>query len=157
MPKKEKALPKNKPVKLLKRKLSYELIDGYRKCLRTHIYLETVNAAMGISKMAVCKWMKKGREEAKRLFLCPDTELNPEVELEYAFYQMYQEESANVLGKSIGHIVRAGRTQWQAAAWICERRRPDLWGANNREIRELQKIVKMLQEEIQSLRNRNTT
>lgn len=40
-------------------------------------------------------------------------------------------------------VIRNANT-WQAAAWYLERRYPDKWGSQRREIRELQRTIKQL-------------
>ena len=87
-----------------------ESVDAIVGALKAGGFLETAIAFSGVSKPTFYKWIKRGAKERTG----PFRELFDAVKKATATAEM----------SFLAVINRAGKTQWQAAAWILERRWP---------------------------------
>jgi len=85
--------------------------------LRSGAYRQTAVHYAGISIQAFQEWMAKGREG--RPFWRD-------------FLEAVEKAEADFIIASVGTIRKASTTQWQAAAWMLERKFPELYGQRQR-------------------------
>lgn len=95
-----------------KSKLTRETSNRILAVLRAGGYDETAANAAGISRQQFYEWLKRGRngDRPYDLFLAGVEEARAEGE------------SRNVM-----LIAKAAQSNWQAAAWLLERRHPERW------------------------------
>lgn len=94
-------------------KLTPELIEEICKLIRIGAYIETACNFNGIHKDTYYRWAKDGARAKSGL--------------KKEFYDSIKKAVAFAEANLIGRINEAGRQQWQAYAWIAERRFPERW------------------------------
>lgn len=100
-------------------KISKKIVDTLAKYIRAGAHLDTAAARAGISKQTLHTWLKAAaRGDGTPL----QNDLLEAVDLALADF-----EHGAVLG-----IMKASTTQWQAGAWLLERKFPDRYGMRNR-------------------------
>lgn len=118
-------------------------VEGY---IETVMYMETVSDLVGISRICFRGWIKRGRKEEQRLLLNGGEPLEDE-KIFLELLNVVNFGIANAKAKALAKI--ASNTQWQASAWLLERRDPQQWGTLAPELREMQKrcayLEKMLE------------
>jgi hypothetical protein len=149
--------------------LTPEVLEDFRCLLPTCLYLETAAAYIGVSRMTVNNWLRRGSAEEKRLRnpRCrPKASEGIYVEFLYAYKKALAEGEVHDLGvikkasqsgarpisvkrttKPDGTVVEETRYaagEWTAAAWRAERRFPERWGRDRALLIELAKHVKEL-------------
>jgi hypothetical protein len=117
-------------------KLTPELIERVAQLLPQTLYLETVGDALGVSRYTWRGWLKRGAKEAARLSK-PGARPRAREALYLQFFAAYKKGLAEAEADSVERIRQSGATQWQAAAWLLERRYPQRWSANRRELQRL--------------------
>jgi hypothetical protein len=80
----------------------------------------------GISRTSYAAWIKKGARDWRK---GRDT-------LEAKFYIEIKKAVAQFEARNLSIISKAAEKQWQASAWLLERRLPKKWGKKNEEIQE---------------------
>jgi transposase len=96
-------------------KLTRDLERSYLDALRRTRYLETAADLAGIHRVTLKRWLKRGRREP-----------GPYREFCIAVKKVLAESEAN----NVGEIESA--EEWQASAWLLERRFPERWGRKER-------------------------
>jgi hypothetical protein len=124
-------------------KLTNDIIDEVARLLPKTYYIETVCVALGITGSTLRNWLNWGREEASRL-KHPEQVPDKNKRLYLEFFVAYKRALARGEIEAVAQIREAGNTQWQALAWLLERRFPERWGSQRREISELQKQLAAL-------------
>ena len=89
-------------------------IDAICNALKAGGYLETAVSFSGVSKQTFYKWMRRGVKEKSGPFR--------------DLLDAVKSATANAEMRYLAVIGKAGITQWQAAAWILERRWPVKFG-----------------------------
>jgi len=77
-------------------------------------YIETAAAYAGVSKDALYKWLRKGREAKKGKY--------------YGFVNAIEKALAESEVRDVLNVTSAASVSWQASAWRLERKFPDRWG-----------------------------
>jgi hypothetical protein len=101
-------------------------------------FIETVADYLGVSRMTLNRWYKRGAQESRR---CADPEYRPDpgeaIYLDYFVTFRATLAAAEIEATQI--IDRAAQEDWRASAWILERRWPERWSRHTREIRDMRK------------------
>jgi len=93
------------------------------QAIRAGNYASTAFAWAGISETQYYTWLKRGREAIEQ----------GKTTDHYAiFYQEVEEAKAAAEVHNVAVIQKAAEKQWQASAWMLERRHPDRWGRNDK-------------------------
>lgn len=129
------------------RMLTAEVLEDVRRLLPTVLYLETVADYIGVTRTAVRQWIKRGKQEEKRLGRRNAKPKESEA-IYLEFLHTYKKSLAEGELYAVGVIKKASADQWQAAAWILERRWCDRWSSQRREIAQMQKELKELQKHV---------
>lgn len=98
-------------------KLSAEVQDRIINILRAGGYDETAAAAAGIPRQRFYDWLRRGD---------PAGEL-PENEVFRDFRTAVERARADGEVRNVAMIAQQAQTNWQAAAWLLERRHPERW------------------------------
>jgi hypothetical protein len=117
-------------------KLTPEIIQQVAELLPTLLYLESVGDCLGVSRITWRGWVKRGAKESARLAK-PGARPRARETLYVEFFYSYKKALAQAEADSLERVRQAGVTQWQAAAWLLERRNPQRWAANRRELQRL--------------------
>ena len=81
-------------------------------------YRETTVDSVGISRSTFYRWLSRGEKECDGIY--------------HEFYHAVLKAEAKAEIADIAYI-KAGRENWQARAWIRERKNPDRWGRRERQ------------------------
>ena len=106
-------------------KLDKDTIDRIIALVRAGNYVETAAAAAGISKDTLYAWLRLGARQ--------------QTGLAREFSDAMVKATAEAEALALTRISAAAREQWQAAAWMLERKHPDRWG--RRDTLRLQKVA----------------
>jgi hypothetical protein len=87
----------------------------------------------GVTERCLYQWLAKGRKGAKG---------NEEY---VQLFQAVQKAEADAVARNVALVQKAGAKTWQAAAWWLERRYPEEFGANRRELAELRRRLDELE------------
>jgi transposase len=123
--------------------LTPEVVADAARLLPTVLYLSTVADYIGVHRTTVQRWLRRGREEEKRL-RNPRAKSKPSEALYLQFRIAHKKALAAGEIRAAGVIRKAASEHWQAAAWILERRFPERWGRDRSILAELVKQVKEL-------------
>lgn len=134
-------------------KLDEQLIADFEEIMLRCFFLESASAFLGISRQSMYNWRKRGQREVRRMAeeetsLCRASEL-----LYVKFYHAYTRAMATSEIRATSAVMQAGQVAWQAAAWQLERRFPERYGTQKREIKELAKVSAEHVEIIANLRD----
>ncbi len=133
--------------------LTDEIIEEFAQVLPVVAYLETVGDLLGICTRTWKTWNTNGKAELLRLSQDPTAVLDPTKELYLKFHLMFKRSLAQSSLRNIRNIVSKSDQQWQAAAWLEERRHPELWGDQRREIAEIKRDIAEMKKEAQGLKS----
>lgn len=129
-------MPAGRPLEL-----TPQVLEDVRLILPTVLYLETVGDYLGLDRSTWGKWLRRGAKENKRLRKSDETPLPAEaVYLE--FFLTVKKALAEGEIYSAGIIKKAAEKNWQAAAWVLERRFEERWGRDQGAIRELLREIR---------------
>lgn len=106
-----------------KLKLNEELIKQITSLIEIGVYNKVACQSVGIDESTFYIWMRKGEQSI--------------AENKHDIYRRFYEEVKKAESKSmvrhLTNIVKASQEgNWQASAWILERRYPELWGRKDR-------------------------
>jgi len=113
-------VPRGRPSKLTP-ELTQQFCDALRRCW----HIETAADMTGISRRSVYSWIKKGKQEGEGVHR--------------DFLHAVKKALAETAAQCVGEIQAAGKSSWQANAWLLERRYPELWSSVVNDVRELQR------------------
>jgi hypothetical protein len=106
-----------------KLKLNDDLIKKIVSAIEIGTYNKVAARAVGIDESTFYMWLKKG-EEAKAKGIN---------NIYSQFYDAVKEAESRAMIRHLSNIVKASQEgNWQASAWILERRYPELWGRKDR-------------------------
>ncbi len=131
--------------------LTQELIAAVEVNLADCLYLETVADLLAISQETFHVWLKAGTrlardvDKGRRLPHGQHGGLTDHEHLQVEFSEAIKRGQAQTIVKNVKIIGEAAKAQWQAAAWLLERRHPDLFGSLVKELRLAQKAIQELQ------------
>lgn len=126
--------------------LTPEVIEDVRRILPTVLYLETVADYIGVTRFAIRLWIRRGKKEEKRLRRA-NAKPDPKEAIYLEFFNVFKKALAEGEISAIGVIKKASATQWQAGAWLAERRFYEHWGSERHLVRDLMKRVTELEAE----------
>jgi hypothetical protein len=158
-------------------RLTAEVIEGFTRLLPTCLYLETAAAMLGVHRTLVWQWVRRGKAEATRLARRPSARPRDKEAIYVEFYYAHEKGLASAETKALGIIARAAedrigvrttagkdkddkdvrvdtdvllrKGEWQAAAWMAERRWPEKYALRDRrEMRDMQRQLKELKDAI---------
>ncbi len=137
-------MPKGHPGQITK--LTDHIRKEFERLLPTTLYIETVADMIGISRITLRNWMMWGREESDFLDDDPLYKVPKDRMIYLKFFYSYKRGLAEAEANQL-HLIReaAERGQYQAAQWLLERRRPDRWGSQAKEIKEIKQMLIELQ------------
>lgn len=95
-------------------KLTPEVQTTIVNALAAGTYLETAAAAAGINQDTLHRWLRNGARA--------------DGGLQKGFSEAVKKALASAEVRNLATITLASASQWQAAAWILERRYPQRWG-----------------------------
>jgi hypothetical protein len=136
------------------RTLTQDIIDEVSHVLPRCYYVESLCQALAIDRCNLKDWVKRGRDEYCRL-KDVDAQPNPTEDLYCRFYIAYKVAMARGEIWAVMQIRKQGRHQWQALAWLLERRFPERWSTFTKDIRELQRRWMDTQKELSELKGTN--
>ena len=113
-------MPRGRPSKL-----TAELAQAFCDALRRCWHVETAADLCGIHRATVYDWIKRGKREQE----------GPHAE----FYRQVKKALAETSADCVQEIQAAGKSSWQACAWLLERRYPELWSSVVNDVKELQR------------------
>lgn len=90
------------------------------RAVRLGNYIEVSAGMAGVTKSIFLRWMRQGATDTAGKF--------------YEFYRNMNQALAESEIASLATIKKASLTQWQAAAWMLERRWASRWGRNTVEV-----------------------
>ena len=99
-------------------KLTSQIQNRIVALLEEDNYRETAADKGGIARSTFYNWMKRGEKEGDGIY--------------HEFSKAVLKAEAKAEVDDIAHI-RAGNENWQARAWIRERKNPDRWGKKERQ------------------------
>ena len=120
-------------------KLTPEIIEKVKAHLPICFYIETLVDSLGIEKKTYYNWYNRGEAEARRMEEEGEVEPRPDEALYLQFFAAVKKAIADGAIAATALINRAAQESWQAAAWLLERRFPELWGRKDR--KEITKTV----------------
>jgi transposase len=143
------------------RKLTQKLIEEFAKLLPAVLHIETAARYLGISQSSFRMWAQRGRKELQRMQAEADrieeaggdpstVKVLASEELFVEFLTTQQKALAEGEIRDATLIGVAAAECWQAAAWRLERRFPERWGSQNKEIRVLEKEIARLERLIET-------
>jgi transposase len=97
-----------------KTKLTPERQATIVRLIRAGNYLETAACAAGIDRVTLREWLKRGANESEGIYA--------------EFTDAVNEAAAMAEARSVAIIAKAAEVQWQAAAWMLERKHRHKWG-----------------------------
>lgn len=115
-------------------KLTPEAQRRIYQAIRAGNYKEVACQFAGISGTTLRNWVNKGRQsEAKGNDNC----------VYYHFLKGLEEAEAEAEVRNVAIVQRAAEKQWQASAWMLERRHPDRWSRNDKHRLEVKAEVEV--------------
>jgi transposase len=108
--------------------LTAEVIEDVKRILPTVLYLETVADYIGVSRVSIHRWLKRGALELKRVRKDARFKVRQSEAIYVEFCNAVKKAKAEGEIFDAGVVKKAAAKQWQAAAWRLERRFPRRWG-----------------------------
>lgn len=105
--------------------ITSETIDTIVDCLEKGNTIKTAAVKAGITARTFYYWMKKGDEAFEARLIDPDALITPFDDAYIEFFMSVKGAEAEVKRFLLDRIWDAGIDQWQANAWILERRFPE--------------------------------
>ena len=115
-------------------KLNPKVQKRIYQAIRAGNYKEVACQFAGISGTTLRNWVNKGKEAyAKGDDNC----------VYYHFLKGLEEAEAEAEVRNVAIVQRAAEKQWQASAWMLERRHPDRWSRNDKQRIEVKAEVEV--------------
>src|SRR5262245_4393151 len=111
-------------------KLTPETAAMFTTALRRCAFFQTAAYLAEVDPRTVYRWLARGKREKK----------GPHAD----FCRTVKKALAETQAEALDLIVAAGKTHWQANAWLLERRYPERWSKHGRQIRELKRHIRDL-------------
>lgn len=112
-------------------KLSPEVTAVVVQAIRAGGTLDTAAAHAGIDKATYHRWLKDGRN-LQQIGIAEDDPRRDDLLLLLRFVEEIDQALADFKLVGTGGILKAGAEQWQAYAWLLERKFPDEFGRRTR-------------------------
>tara|TARA_R110002167_G_scaffold199684_1_gene402985 strand:+ start:2939 stop:3415 length:477 start_codon:yes stop_codon:yes gene_type:complete len=93
------------------------------QAIRAGNYKEVACQFAGISGTTLRNWVSKGKEADAK---------GDENSVYYHFFKGLEEAEAEAEVRNVAIVQRAAEKQWQASAWMLERRHPGRWARNDK-------------------------
>jgi hypothetical protein len=104
------------------------------QAIRAGNYKETACKWAGIARQTLYVWIKKGEA---------DIEAGKDKTIYAKFVRGLNEALAGAEVHNVAVIQKAAEKQWQASAWMLERRHPERWGRNDKHRLEVKAEVEI--------------
>jgi hypothetical protein len=93
-------------------------------------YLETAAAYAGVQKATIYNWMRRGRDELRRVDNGPGRKVKKAEELHVDLLYAVEYAQAEAAQRDLQNVSFAADYlgDWRASAWRMERRYPEQWG-----------------------------
>lgn len=127
-------------------KLTEDLLRDAVEAMPRCLYLETVANLLGVTRDTLRRWLRRGAKELRRRERGHPPRTAEDIYLR--FHQEVMHAFAQTTSDLLDVIKRAAEVHWQAAAWMLERRCPDLWGRDRHEVLEMKRAIKELEARI---------
>lgn len=118
--------------------LNKKIIAAICKAVADGATYRVAATVAGVDRRTLYIWRRKGAEGASGL--CRE------------LFEQLQQAQGKFIADQLATISRAGRTSWQACAWLLERRHPDLFGRTDRYqaylLRDLQNELREIKAEL---------
>jgi hypothetical protein len=124
--------------------LTEEVIAEVERLALRALYIETIAECIGFHRVTLHRWIKIGGIEQRRRER--GLEPNPKYDLHCKLCYTIKRSLAKTESDLLWHIQNAGAVQWQALAWILERRNPQRWGQNRDQLKALAASVKDMEQ-----------
>lgn len=107
--------------------LTDAIIRQVGKLLRAGNYQQTVQGYIGVSHTSWYNWIKRGNAAIDAVIENPEAPLDWRDALCIRFVREIAQAEADSVIVDLSTIRAASKKNWQAAAWILERRHPDMF------------------------------
>ena len=107
-----------------KTSLTPEIAEAIIEILKRGNYLTTAADYVGVTPQTVYNWLKRGDELKEQ----PDEDLTETERMFVSFFAGVKKANAFAEVKALDTIRNASATNWQAAAWMLERKHSERWG-----------------------------
>lgn len=139
-----------------------ELIEAHLTCyaalLPKCLYPTVAAQAMGVPVPTLRAWLKRGSEELSRMVEEGRDTPAPAEALYVRLLAVHRQAGALSQAKAVQTIKDAAQTDWQAAAWLLERRWPRAWSARERKKQaEARERIKDLEQQLAVLKSSQQT
>lgn len=102
-----------------------ELREVIIEAIKNNMPWQAAAQLVGVTPAAICQWKQYGRfAEAKKL---QGERLNPNEKAYLEFLEGIRKAESEAMQRSLVIIQKAAPTRWQAAAWLLERKWPELF------------------------------
>lgn len=110
--------------------LTPEVVGQVETLMPSCLYVETFADLIGVSRVTIRTWLKRGSKENKRINKAKKpTEPHADEAIYLEFLYAIKKAIAKAASDAVQAITAASSLQWQAAAWLLERRHTDKWGS----------------------------
>lgn len=133
------------------RELTPAIIKEVADLIPRTMYIETVADAIGVHRVTINRWLKDGGKEQRRRER--GKEPNHKYDLHCEFCIAVKKALAGAESDHLQQVQAAGTQQWQACAWVLERRFLNKWSLNRGELRELKKRLAELEKQLGTARS----
>jgi len=111
-------------------KLTPKIIEEAAKLISIGSYARTAMHALNINPSTWYEWIKIGDRAAHKL--TKNEELTPDERMKYNFTTALKKAEGMFIAQNLNLIQQAAPKNWQAAAWLLERRHPDMFSLTQR-------------------------
>jgi transposase len=126
--------------------LTAELVATSGELFKAHPYVTTFAGAIGVDERTVYRWIRRGKDARRRLDAEPPEALDAKDTLAAAFCQAIKKALAEFEAEAVANVRRGGQN-WQASAWILERRWPLRWGRGRALDADLKALIARVEKE----------
>lgn len=114
-------------------KLTDALQISYLAALQRCFFVETAAAMVGVTRQVVNLWLRDGKKAKSGIY--------------FDFFSAVQKTLANKEADIVDIISASANEEWQAAAWLLERRFPERWSSVTRELAAAKRELEALKRE----------
>lgn len=132
-------------------RLNADLIRRAADLIGAGLPAASVAARLEVAATTYGRWLASGRKAEKQSLDPQAQPLTPKQVLYLEFLRAHKKAEACAEHRWLARIECASESNWTAAAWILERRHPDRWGSQRRELNELRKQLGELSAQLAQL------
>jgi hypothetical protein len=131
--------------------LTRVIVGRAAQLIETVQYVETVAALLGINRRTFQRWLRDGARIERRVEGGDLTELTNDELLRLDFCRAVKKGLAQAEHDALERIGMHSLENWQANAWLLERRHPERWGSDRAEMRKLARRAEELTKKLDAL------